>query len=402
MLDCVFFSERIDNEILEAIKIAYKPGIYINDRDFADGYCAFYYGYGDPYLIAMPANSPLRLCEEINDSEASRNFTDICVRISGLMQQFKDEKVKIETIVLDSDGVLRGKFRDDEDACLFLSVVRAIDQVRRYLLVKSFVRMPPVPEGVIPFYDINEGIVDITDGAIKHSAITFNCTDVAMIPTVFDDNYGLWEKLQDYVGDKDFRVKVRPSRFLPIHEVSCLSPAMEERVWGKRFCEESLRNLLKKEPGKYEYCGIDEIERRKLVPLRELQYVMEPKDKGKTVSIMVEELIDINYGPSMRDVKDFVFGTDKRYYVRHRLIHFMCDKDSLECKHLDLSYLYYDQDAYKARLSQTFTKIGTKATVKNKVFRLDGIIPYDVVANLIGLAFDAAHNPEVENFLEGR
>ena len=397
-----FYSDNIDKKILEAVEIARQPCINIKDQDFADGYCAFIYKDSDPYLTALPKNSPKRLCRKINDVETSRELMNIYEKILELSHEFQQENVRIESISQDSYGVMLGKFKDEHTAYLFHAVVTAIDQMRRYLQVKSFAQMPCVPEGVIPFYDINEGIVDITDGAIKHSAITFNCTDVAMIPTVFDDNCSLWEKLQDHVGDKDFRVKVRPSRFLPMHEVPCLSPAMEEHIWGKRFCEESLRKLIKKEPGKYDYCGIDEIGRRTLVPLRELQYVMEPKDKGRTVSIMVEELIDINYGPSMRDVKDFIFGTDKRYYVRHRLIHFMCDKDSLECKHLDLSYLYYDQDAYKARLSQTFAKIMTKATIKNKVFRLDGIIPYDVVANLIGLAFDAAHNPEVENFLEGR
>jgi len=183
-----------------------------------------------------------------------------------------------------------------------------------------------------------------------------------------------------------------------------------DKMHGMQFTKENLRKCIQKEYGVYSYTFLPDSREAKRaersgVPLRQLEYVIKPKQGENIITLSIEETIDID--KDYMRMPDFKIYTETEYYVRHRMLHAEMKADTLDISHIDLSHLYYDLDSYLLRTDKG-THIQSKtinATVKKKIFRIDSIKPNDSVSfddftQLVRSSFIG--NPEIELFLQGR
>ena len=278
----------------------------------------------------------------------------------------------------------------------------ALDYIKIYMDYNS-VKNIPIHFGKIiselePYWNEKDKLINVSTFIPLCDAFYYKDKEIVIYPC-YRHSYELKEKFAEFykkIKSNGGILSISASRFSLISEYSKISYLQEERLFGMPFKKDSFKRLFKKEYGEYIY---DENEKNNymLLPLYKLQYVINPLDKNQ-VSLMIEEIIDI----SMKNVNNEKIGTDSKFFVRNRLIHCIFDTIKDNFIHFDLSYLYYDNNAYYKRIEQGIWQKREDATIKHKIFRIDGSLDFNIACLLIGAALDANHNPEVINFLKGK
>lgn len=400
------YSKKVDDAIGLLLKALNGFPVPVWSREFLDGYRAYYQREDcDPYELVLPKSAPARILSDVDDTAMRTKMKEVFEAMGIVIGAIMAEKIPMEETSAEIWRQFKwpADFLDRSYSDAYHFAVKCILDYEKFICVDGIEDRIVVPPELEDLYDADERLVNVSSLIPVRGTFVCNASKLAVIPK-YKSEYELKEKFAALFRDgipKDWCVWVSPAGFVPSDSVSEYDYVQEERLWGGKFDEEAFKKIFFKTYGEFAYEDDTMPERAMRTPLYKLQYAIESNDKERRSSAIVEELIDITYGQSMIDPKAFVYGSNKHYYVRHRMVHLMYDQDRSVFTHFDLSHLYYNEIDYYTRLDQILGQVKPKATKKMKVFKIDGVIPFDVITDLIGASMDGVHNPEVRKLLNG-
>lgn len=404
----MLFTANIENIISEISELITQSSLTIYSSEFREGF-HWYYENGkistECYDVIFPANAPIRAVVKIDDAKERKLVQSILPLMKNLISEM------METLETPSDNQYTWSLTDEHiqhftqrDVEVFFDY--AVDCIRKYQKYYFVVNIPArfgcaTPE-LKPFWNEKDQLIDVSTFEPFREAFYYASKDIVVYP-YYCHSYELKEKFADLYKEicKTGKLSISASRFSPKREYPETIYIQEEKLFGMPFNKENFKKLFKKEYGVYKYTeDKNNPYRSMLIPLYELQYVINPLNSNE-VSFMLEEVIDIAFKKN-KYIDNLQYGTDSNFFVRDRLIHFIFDNKLDSIVHFDLSYLYYNNDAYFKRIGQRLCEKTESATIKHKIFRIDGVLNFNIACSLIGGALDANHNPEVIRFLSGK
>ena len=256
-----------------------------------------------------------------------------------------------------------------------------------------------VPSSLKSFYSRKDDLIDVTHFDVLQKGFALKNHDLVVYPRLSSQlSMQILSFARQNYGDAS--LKIRPSHFGRYSTYSSIQRIQEERIFGMPFSKQNLRQLIKKEYGVLQYCFENHIEETTSemfdVPLKELQYVIKPMFDGY-VTISIEEVMDIEK-EHYNKYQQYTYFCNSNFYMLQRFAHIIIDRNTLAINHFDFSYMYYDFDDYANRVSVHMKDKVVSATIKKKLFRIDGIVPFDIFKKILAACFE--HNPEIVNLLK--
>lgn len=400
----MLFPENIECIIRDIAELLSQSSLSISSQAFQDGFYRYFEGRETPaqcYEIILPTNAPTRMVKIIDDEKERKLVQSMFPLIKDLICVIKKSFPPSSCGNSDYSHVHIG---NNSSFDMFFKC--AVDYIMQYNSYLNIVRIPSrfgvsKPE-LEQFWDKKDQLIDVSTFEPLHKAFYYAPKDIVVYPD-YRHNYGLSELFTNLYKEirKTGRLSVSSSHFSCKSEYPKAIYVQEEKIFGMPFNKKNFKRLFKKEYGVYKYPEhISSREKIMSIPLYALQYVICPTGNDM-VSFMLEEIIDISFEKPNVYLDGLKCGTDSTFFVRNRLVHFIFDNKKDSIVHLDLSYLYYDDVAYFKRIEQRLCGKTEKATIKHKIFRIDGLLEFDIACSLIGGALEANHNPEVKKLLSG-
>lgn len=402
----MLFSNNIEKIIFDIVKLLDQSSLCIIDQDFQKGF-RYYYDqqktFSECYEYVFPNNAIVRMLKKIDDEKEVQLMQKIFVLIKKLIAELAIDfpqtlKDKYE-YVLQLGNV---HFYNHETEKIFHYAIACILQYKKYNFVTTISqKLTRFPSELKPFWNEKDFLFDVSNFDQLGENFYYAAKDIVLYPE-FCHNYELKEKISQYYKKiaETAKLSVSALRFSPKSEYTGYQYVQEEKLFGMPFNKSNFKKLFQKEYGVYKYSeNEDVVKQLSQIPLYELQYVIKPLNNNE-ISFMLEEVIDVTCD-SYTHMEMMQYGTDKNFFIKNRLIHFIFDNQQDSIVHFDLSYLYYDNEAYFKRITQRLCDKTENATVKHKIFRIDGPLEFDIACLLIGGALNANHNPEVVRLLSG-
>lgn len=291
-------------------------------------------------------------------------------------------------------------FEDERFEAGLLSLLSDIEKcfdLHRMLENTQPLQLPSILE---KYFSSKDDLIDVTNFSLLSKGFALKKDNIVVYPKL-----PLQLELHIFAffrrNHRTVKLLIRPGRIGKFSNYSDMQRFQEAHIFGMPFTEQNLRGLIGKEHGVLEYFFENEVQeiRAKLsnVPLKGLQYVIKPlSDEHLTISI--EEVMDIDKN-NYRQFSRYSYSCCNDFYMLHRYAHTIINKKTLEISHFDCSYLYYDFDAYSERVDSHIKDKVVSASIKQKLFRIDGIIPFNDFKQILAACFD--NDPEIVNLLKG-
>lgn len=336
------------------------------------------------------------------DIQQEKHFAEV------IIPQILDE---VDTRIADgiiSEGVIQNfmgyteilPFRNRRyQACLISVLLDMNPCFELYEMLEGTSRLE-LPPHLKEYYFAKDDLLDVSEFAALPKGFLLKSKNLVVYPRLplqvelqilsfFEANQG------------EASLMIRPRSISSYSSYSNVQRIVLERIFGMPFTEDNLRQVLTKEYGIFSYSFKDDLQRRIaegwFVPLKQLQYVIRPLD-DQHVTLSMEEVMDIDK-EHYNQFSRFRFQCGSQFYRLQRYVHAIIHRESLEISHLDCSYMYYDFDAYCERIHAHIKDKVANATMKKKIFRIDGIVPFDNFKKMLAACLE--HNPEVVNFVRG-
>lgn len=404
----ILFNRDVDASIERFLGVYGEvvPAYFIGSLEFANGFRAYKQREEvDAIALAMMGCQAKLYCNTLTDEKVRRWMGDVFVEVEMVVDGVGRSGLAVDTTraeMVRAFGVVKD-FSDIDYSNLFHFTVQCVIDFERYKRAWGAGQSISVPDELENLYDPNEGLIDVSGLHMTVEAFTDLKSGWTVIPAYKMLNYGLTKKFTGLFArgiPSQWKVWIAPQRIVHQEDAPRQIMMQFERLWGERFSEAAFKRLYKKSYGRFQYCTEDPLARISRLPLYQLQYKIESKDSEGLSSAVIEELIDVDDKKNISPTS-FVYGTEDKHFVCHRMVHLMYDVEASQFVHLDLSNLYYDKKSYRVRLGQQLGRDTPKATRKFKVFKIDGPMSFDVVTDLIGVSLDGMHNPEVGRLLRG-
>lgn len=294
------------------------------------------------------------------------------------------------------------RLKDANVPIYFQKVVKNINNFEEYLRITNVIKNKKIiPKKLEPFFKKKDLLINVSSfDALPEFAFHYKKENLVIYPLLA---YDLKHKIFDLIRKKkNLNLAISLGRCNHISEHSKSIYCQEEKLFGIPFKKENIKNIFKKQYGTYEYVFKNETEemisRGFHVPLLQLQYVIKPYDgSSEKLSLSLEEVIDIKKEKYCQ--YNYSVLADKRF-ILNRYIHMIFNTRTFFVEHLDLSYLYYDNESYKNRINFHIKDKVISATIKDKIFAIKkSDIDWEDALLIIGASLN--HNPEVERFLKG-
>jgi hypothetical protein len=267
-------------------------------------------------------------------------------------------------------------------------------------------KIPGIPKTLEVYWDSEESLIDVSTFKSLETGFFDSKSNVVVYP---DMDHELKFKLLSLNArdNKKFTLKVKPLRFSKIENYSNIVNLCEERMFGMPFSPKNFKTIFGKNHGEYKYLFVGTGNKEELiakafyVPLNRLEYVLKPYE-GDQISLSLEEVIDTTLKDYSHLKDHFYTQSDGRRFLSHKYLHTIINRNTADISHLDMSQLiYYDSKIYERGTKHIKDK-AVSADIKNKIFRIDGILKFEDFSNIASSAMDAKRNPEVIAFFNGQ
>lgn len=290
-------------------------------------------------------------------------------------------------------------FQDQHFLAVLLAVLFDIQQCFELYWMLEKAKPLQVPSSLKKLYSKKDDLIDVTHFDVLQKGFVLKNHDLVIYPRL---SIQLSLQILSFARQNQGKssLKVRPRHVGQYSTYSNVQRIQEERIFGMPFSKQNLRQLIKKEYGVLQYCfenDIDETTSEMFdVPLKELQYVIKPMPDGY-VTISIEEVMDIEK-ERYHKYRQYRHLCNDGFYMLQRFAHAIIDQETLAINHFDFSYMFYDFDDYANRVVAHMKDKVVSATIKKKLFRIDGIVPFDIFKKILAACFE--HNPEIVNLLK--
>lgn len=275
---------------------------------------------------------------------------------------------------------------------------------KQYVTLNEIKNLNPIdfPEDLLSF--VHDDMLYINSTERLENAYYYKDLDKVIYPAF---EYKM-KNLLDEVNLSDCDIFIRPRRIVPMEQYSPNFLLTEERMFGVPFNKENIKKILSKESGEFKYTFFEKkdllLEKAFFIPLDKLEYYIEPND-GNLVSLSLEDVIDYSKQENV-NLRDRYFTTeDGHRFIKHRYLHAIFDRETLNVKHCDMSWLIYFDDNIEIRRNSKLKERKVRANYKIKMFRIDakkdGFLPFELFQSIGGNAMDGNRNPEIYRFFNG-
>jgi len=264
----------------------------------------------------------------------------------------------------------------------------------------------PIESGRLEQYHLSkDDLIDVSSFKVLNKGFQDNVSGDILYPHV---PFHLYKQIMNLVQqtkkapyDNDIKLSLLPRYIGNSSEYSSAEIVQYDRIFGMPFTAENLKKVFGKQHGtlRYSFCTNQEETKAKFfyAPLKELQYVVKFMDNDH-ISLSIEEIID-SEKKDYQSYSDYVFQCEEEILVRNRYVHAIFERTQLSTVHLDLSYLFYNSDAYTLRANNHIKDKVVNATIKRKMFRVDGHLGFEDFKDILAACFH--QNPEIVNLVKG-